>query len=40
MALAIGISWNCRKRLTEAAKLAHRAHAVAPAPVAPAAPAP
>jgi RsiW-degrading membrane proteinase PrsW (M82 family) len=40
MAIAIGISWNCRKRLTEAAKLAHRAHAVSPAPVAPASPAP
>ncbi len=38
MALAIGISWNCRKRLTEAAKLAHRAHAASP--VAPAAPVP
>jgi RsiW-degrading membrane proteinase PrsW (M82 family) len=38
MALAIGISWNCRKRLTEAAKIAHRAHGVPPAPVAPAAP--
>ncbi len=37
MALAIGISWNCRKRLTEAAKLAHRSHAIPP--VAPATPA-
>jgi protease PrsW len=40
MAIAIGISWNCRKRLTEAARLAHRAHAASSAPVAPAAPTP
>jgi protease PrsW len=40
MALAIGISWNCRKRLTEAARLAHRAHAASSAPVVPAAPTP
>jgi|SRR5581483_1909071 len=38
VALAIGISWNCRTRLTAAAKLAHRSHGIAPAPAAPAAP--
>src|SRR5581483_2769220 len=39
LALAISISWNCRQRLTAAAKLAHRSHGVAPVPAAPIAPA-